>query len=159
MCDARMFAPQIEHFSADRPVLTFPLTGQATITDLAEDILAIAPSSFALAGLSMGGITAMEIVRRAPQRVSRLALLDTNHLSESNERVLAREPQIDRVLNGGLRTVMRDEMKPNYLADGPLKQTILDLCMTMAEALGPSVFIDQSRALQQRSDQLKHLNT
>ena len=48
---------------------------------------------------------------------------------------------------------MRDEMKPNYLTDGPNTGRILDLCMAMAEALGADVFADQSRALQQRPDQ------
>lgn len=48
---------------------------------------------------------------------------------------------------------MRDELKPNYLADGPGKQPVLDLCMDMALALGPEVFARQSRALRDRPDQ------
>jgi len=48
---------------------------------------------------------------------------------------------------------MRDEMKPNYLVDGPRKPEILDLCMQMAEALGPQVFVNQSIALRDRPDQ------
>jgi pimeloyl-ACP methyl ester carboxylesterase len=49
--------------------------------------------------------------------------------------------------------VMRDEMKPNYLAPGPYRDEVLDLVMEMAETLGPEVFIRQSRALQRRKDQ------
>ena len=101
----------------------------------------------------MGGIIAMEIVRQAPERVSRLALMDTNPLAEPAVRAVERDAQIDRVRNGGLRSVMRDEMKPNYLADGPNKGCVLDLCMTMAEAVGADVFNIQSRALQRRPDQ------
>lgn len=153
MCDARLFQAQISAFSASRPVMCAPLSGRRTISDLAAGILAHAPPRFALLGLSMGGIVAMEMARQAPDRLERIALLDTNPLAESPERAAAREPQIADVRNGGLRRVMRDEMKPNYLADGPNQGAVLDLCMAMAEALGPDVFEDQSRALQTRPDQ------
>ncbi len=118
--------------------------------DLARQALAIAPPRFSLAGLSMGGIVAMEMVRQAADR---LALLDTNPRAEAPEVQARRQPQIDRALAGGLDRVMRDEMKPNYLADGPEKAAILDLCMNMALALGPQVFARQSRALRDRPDQ------
>jgi pimeloyl-ACP methyl ester carboxylesterase len=159
MCDARVFASQIAAFSMDRPVMVAPLTGRTTFAELSEDILAHAPPRFALAGLSMGGITAMELVRQAPERVSRLALMDTNPLAEPADRAAERDSQIERVRVGGLRKVMRDEMKPNYLTDGPNTGRILDLCMDMAEALGADVFADQSRALQQRPDQRDTLRT
>ncbi len=157
MCNARLFESQIAEFSSERPVMVAPLTGRATIEDLASDILSHAPSLFALAGLSMGGIVAMEIVRQAPDRVSRLALIDTNPLAEAPEKAAERDGQIDRVLAGGLRAIMRDEMKPNYLSDGPNVGRILDVCMAMAEELGADVFADQSQALKQRRDQLDTL--
>lgn len=153
MCDARLFAPQIAAFSATRPVKVMPLTGRDTVAALAKDILTHAPSRFALAGLSMGGIVAMEVIARAPERVTHLALLDTNPVAEPPERASARLPQIDAARKGQLRRIMRDEMKPNYLADGPRKAEILDLCMAMADTLGADVFVDQSRALATRPDQ------
>lgn len=159
MCDARLFAPQINEFSADYPVMVAPLTGRSTITELSQDILSNAPSQFALAGLSMGGIVAMEIIRQAPERVLSLALIDTTPTADSAARAIERDAQIDRVRKGGLRSVMRDEMKPNYLADGLNKDQVLDLCMEMANALGVDGFISQSRALQQRSDQRDILST
>ena len=152
MCDARVFTSQIATFSVDRPVMVAPLTGRSSIVGLAENILAHAPPRFALAGLSMGGITAMEVVRQAPERVSRLALMDTNPLAEPDQRAAERFPQIERVLAGGLRQVIRDEMKPSYLTDGPNTGRILDLCMAMAEALGTEAFVSQSHALQRRRD-------
>lgn len=157
MCDARLFAPQIAALSAQRAVGVMPLHPQSTISELAQAILAQAPPRFALAGLSMGGIVAMEVVRQAPQRVSRLALLDTNPLAEIPQKAAAREPQINAVSAGRLRDIMRDEMKPHYLAEGPNRQSILDTCMKMAEALGADVFISQSRALQTRPDQTQTL--
>ncbi|QXT38190.1 alpha/beta fold hydrolase [Gymnodinialimonas ceratoperidinii] len=157
MCDARLFAPQIAAFSSHRSVMVANLTGQETIAGFAEDILENAPPRFALAGLSMGGIVAMEIMARAPERVSHLALLDTNPLAEPLERARARLPQIEAVQAGGLRRIMRDEMKPNYLADGPRVGEILDLCMEMAEALGAEAFVQQSCALATRPDQMETL--
>jgi pimeloyl-ACP methyl ester carboxylesterase len=123
------------------------------MTALAAEVLAHAPPRFALLGLSMGGIVAMELLRQAPERVERLALLDTNPRAETPEVRARRKPQIETARTGGLASVMRDEMKPNYLADGPGRGDILDLCMAMALALGPRVFERQSRALASRPDQ------
>ncbi|WP_300033957.1 alpha/beta fold hydrolase [uncultured Roseobacter sp.] len=159
MCDARLFSPQIAAFSHDRAVMTIPLTGHDTMTELATSALAIAPPRFALAGLSMGGIVAMEMMRQAPRRISRLALLDTNPLADPPEKAELREAQVARAQNGALEQVMRDEMKPNYLSDGPRRAAILDLCMDMAGDLGPQVFADQSAAIQHRPDQSGTLKT
>lgn len=153
MCDGRLFAPQIAALSASRPVMVAPLIEADNFTDMAEKILESAPSKFALAGLSMGGIAAMEIIHLAPHRVTRLALMDTNHLPDSSERRAGRDVQIANVQRGGLFDIMRDEMKPNYLADSPNKGDILDLCMEMAQTLGADVFINQSKALKARRDQ------
>lgn len=157
MCDARLFAPQLAAFSGLRPVMVAPMGGYDTIEGLAQSILSHAPPRFALAGLSMGGIVAMEIIARAPDRVSHLALLDTNAAPEPPARATARLSQIEAVRKGHLRRVMRDEMKPNYLPDGPRVGEILDLCMAMAETLGAEVFAQQSRALATRPDQREAL--
>jgi pimeloyl-ACP methyl ester carboxylesterase len=153
MCDARLYGPQINAFSHARAVMTAPISDHDTMSALAQDILAQAPARFALAGLSMGGIVAMEVIRQAPDRITRLALLDTNPKAETPAVADYREPQIAKVQQGQLRAVMRNEMKPNYLSDGPNMGQILDLCMEMAETLGPDVFVRQSRALQTRPDQ------
>mgnify|MGYP002878624282 CR=1 FL=1 len=152
MCDARLWAPQMAALGR-RAVLHAPLTEHDTVGALAASVLAAAPPRFALAGLSMGGIVAMEILRQAPERVERLALLDTNPRAELPQTRAAREPQIAAARAGRLRAVMRDELKPNYLVDSPGKPAILDLCMDMALTLGPDVFVRQSRALAARPDQ------
>lgn len=153
MCDARLFTPQLAVLSRNRAVIVAPVTGADSMAALAQDVLAMAPLRFAMAGLSMGGIVAMEVARQAPERVAGLALMDTNPQAEAPEVRARRGPQIDRVRAGGLETVMRDEMKPNYLADGPGRAAILDLCMDMALGLGPEVFVRQSVALRDRPDQ------
>lgn len=151
MCDARMWGgiPAALH---PRPVAHALPTAQETMEALAGDVLRDAPPRFALAGLSMGGIVAMEVLRQAPGRVERLALLDTNALAEAPEVRARRAGQIVRALAGDLDGVMRDEMKPNYLAD-PGDIALLDLCMDMARTLRPEVFRRQSLALRDRPDQ------
>jgi pimeloyl-ACP methyl ester carboxylesterase len=152
MCDARMWGglPAALH---PREVGHAMPVGADSMQALAAALLQDAPPRFALAGLSMGGIVAMEVLRQAPDRVERLALMDTNPLAEAPEMQARRGPQVARVLAGGLAEVMRDEMKPLYLADTPYRAEILDLCMDMALSLGPATFAAQSRALASRADQ------
>lgn len=156
MCDGRLFGPQIAAFSA-RALHLAPLVGGDTVQSLAAQILVDAPPRFALAGLSMGGIVAMEVIAQAPDRVTHLALLDTNPRAETPQIAARRAPQMAQVEAGGLARVMRDEMKPNYLTDDPNRTAILDLCMDMALNLGPQVFLRQSRALRDRPDQQETL--
>ncbi|MGX9357263.1 alpha/beta fold hydrolase [Roseobacteraceae bacterium S113] len=157
MCDGRLFAPQVAAFSGARAVMVAPISSQDTVGALAGDVLAAAPERFALAGLSMGGIVAMEVLRQAPERVSRIAFLDTNSEAERDAIKAGRVPQMAAAQAGRLAAVMRDEMKPNYLTDGPRRVEILDLCMDMALCLGPEVFLRQSRALMERPDQTETL--
>ena len=78
LCDAALWAPQIDALSEVSLPWVADLTRDDTIAGMAARVLAEAPSEcFALAGLSMGGYVAMEIMRQAPQRVTRFALLDT----------------------------------------------------------------------------------
>lgn len=156
MCDARLWGdiPAALH---PRPLTHAIPTGADNMADLSRIVLQDAPQRFALAGLSMGGILAMEILAQAPERVARLALLDTNPRAEAPEVQARRELQIAKALSGGLRSVIQDEMKPNYLAQGPGKTAILDLCLEMALTLGPEVFAGQSRALRDRDDRQETL--
>ncbi|MBO0906119.1 alpha/beta fold hydrolase [Jiella sonneratiae] len=153
MCDARLFGPQIAAFSAERATHVAAILAKDTVEAMAADLLVGAPARFALAGLSMGGIVAMEVLRQAPERVERIALLDTNPLAEAANVRDGREPQIEKARQGGLEAVMREAMLPRYVADPVAGAGILDLCLQMALALGPAVFERQSRALQTRPDQ------
>lgn len=152
MCDERMFAPQLSVLSGTYNITTPAFACENNIETIAKVILESAPKKFILGGLSMGGIVAMEILKQAPEQVTKLVLMDTNPKAEIDFVKQNRESQITKANSGQLLAVMRDEMKPNYLADGPNKSTILDLCMEMAIALGPKAFECQSRALQSRPD-------
>ena len=159
MCDERIFSPQIEELSKNLEVTVADISSFPTVRELASDLLKKAPKSFSLLGHSMGGIVAMEIYSQEPNRIEKLILMDTNPKAELDEVKLKREPQIRDVNKGKLLEVMRDEMKPNYLAESENKSTVLDVCMDMALSLGPDVFINQSRALQKRADQLNTIQS
>jgi pimeloyl-ACP methyl ester carboxylesterase len=153
MCDARFWWPQISHFGTRRAVHLPPMTTADTISGIAAVVLEAAPAKFALAGHYMGGAVAMEVIRRAPDRVTRLALMDTNPLSETPQVAALRDPQMARAKSGRFIEVMRDEIKPADLWPGPAQAGVLEIVMNMARSLGPDVYVRQSRAMQRRPDQ------
>ena len=157
MCDFRIFSPQIEYFSGERVICVAPVAGFESIEGIASKALEGLPEKFVLVGLSLGGILAMEMVRLAPDRIAKVAFLDTNHKAEISRISEKRLEQIKKVQKGELLTVMANEMKPNYLAKVTKNQVIFNLCKEMAKSLGPNVFIEQSRALTTRSDQTETL--
>jgi len=159
MCDERIFAPQIEELVPKRSVHVADISKHDNISDLAADVLSHAPPKFCLVGHSMGGIVAMEICAQDPKRIEKLVLMDTNPLVELEVVKLKREPQISDALSGKLINVIRDEMKPNYLASSENQDIILNICLEMALSLGPKVFINQSRALQTRADQQSNIQS
>ncbi len=153
MCDERIFAHQIEELGTDTEVYIADISKYSSIQELASDVLKNSPPNFFLVGHSMGGIVAMEMCSQEPDRIKKLVIMDSNPKSELEETKLKREPQIRNVISGNLAQVMKEEMKPNYLADSYKQKDILNTCMEMALTLGPEVFVRQSRALQGRDDQ------
>lgn len=153
MCDARLFGPQIAELSCDTAVMVAPVTKGERIEEIASTLLDILPKRFALAGLSMGAVVAMEILRRAPDRVTRIALMDTHPLAETPVIAANREPQIVKVRSGRFNEVIREEISPATLAPGPYRNEVFALVTEMAQTLGPEVYIRQARAMQRRKDQ------
>lgn len=157
MCDARLFSAQIADLSKDHAVTVAPITQGERIGEIASQLLPMLPEKFALAGLSMGGIVAMEILRRAPDRVSRIALMDTNPLAETPASAAAYEPMIVGARAGRLDEVLASAMRAEYLAPGVHRAEVMALLQDMGRALGPEVLVRQARALQRRQDQQKTL--
>lgn len=164
MCDARLYAPQIQSISNMRVTHSVEtMTQGATIREFAKDILDRVPKNtpenpsgrFALVGLSMGGIVALEILRQAPERISHLALLNTTPYADSS--ATQRKAHISRVKNGELITILADELKPRYLSPFSSHETILPLITDMGEALGSDIFTRQSIALMIRKSALEIL--
>src|SRR3546814_4065278 len=82
LCDAALWRPQVEALADIAEPWVADLTTQDSTAAMAETVLAAMPPRFALAGLSMGGYVALEIMARAPERVTRLALRSEEHTSE-----------------------------------------------------------------------------
>ncbi len=158
MCDERLWAPQLERLSM--PAVVADLSLHDRVSDMAAHVLAGAPPRFALAGLSMGGIVAFEIWRQAPERVSHMALIDTNPHPDTPERRSMRLQQIEEVLDGRLRELAMESLKPMYLAEAHRDDAeLLDTILQMALDLGPEVFRRQSLALRERPDSVPTLST
>nr|WP_283771642.1 MULTISPECIES: alpha/beta hydrolase [unclassified Chelatococcus] len=121
------------------------ITQAETIEDMADAVLAVAPERFALAGFSLGGFVAQEILRRASNRVSRLALLNTSWRPDSPRRKKERQrlnmaaSQPGRFVGVGQR-LLESYLHPSNLAD----KAIADRIQTMAARLGPVVMRRQS---------------
>jgi len=152
MCDARLFAPQIAGLGRDRVVSAAPITQGERIEDIASGLLDHLPRRFALAGLSMGGIVAMDILRRAPDRVTRIALMDTNPLAETPQSSAGYEPLIAKLRAGMVADAVGMVLGRNVLAPGTGRAEVLAQVVEMAGALGSDTLVRQVRALQRRRD-------
>lgn len=155
MADARMFMPQIVRLGQARAVHLVLATKGETVEAMAEAMLAGLPPSFALMGQGLGGDIALELIRRVPERVSRVILMATDPLAEAPSEAAAREARIVAVRSGRLVATMAQEIPVGSLVESPWRDEIMALITDMAENLGEGVFIRQSRALQRRPDQQK----
>jgi pimeloyl-ACP methyl ester carboxylesterase len=153
MLDRRMYGAQLSALGAITSVTCADITRAETIEEIAATVLEDAPPRFALVGLSMGGIVALEIWRRARERVTHLALLDTTPYADHQQRRELRLEQIAAVESGRLRDVLVESMKPLYLARRNRTNTrLLRSIIDQAHTLGPDVFRRQSLALRERPD-------
>ncbi|HHS94756.1 MAG TPA: alpha/beta hydrolase [Rhodobacterales bacterium] len=152
MSDARVFLPQISDLSRDFPVHVANYGDAENIRKMAQRVVENAPERFALVGHSMGGIVAMEVLRRTPERVSRVALLSTSPLSETPAEAAWREPLIARARAGMLDEVIGETLTMDNLAPGPGRAGLMQLMRDMAEGLGSETYMRHSRALQRRRD-------
>lgn len=152
MCDARVFGPQIDDLSRDHTVVVAAPTKGETVREMAAMLIDDLPPRFALAGIGLGGVVAIEMARRAPERVNRIALLSTTPLTDTPAQAAAREPQIVWASAGRLDEAVTASFSDDNLAPTHKRPVIMDLLVHMAEALGPDAFIRQTRAMQRRPD-------
>ncbi len=152
LCDAGLWAPQLPRLCSLVPTLVCPITTHDNVPDLAQMVLAQAPPRFALAALSMGGYVAMEIMRVAPERVTRLALLDTTARPDTPEQQQRRRLLLAMAKEGQFRGVTPRLLPllihPARLYDEPLTNVI----MNMAKRVGRDAFIRQQTAILGRID-------
>lgn len=155
--DSRVWQHQVAGLADIAQVSVGDLTKGHTIAEMASDILAHAPAGpFALAGLSMGGYVALEIMREAPERILALALLDTNARPDSltavdmrNEAIAQAECNYQAVIEG----LMPKQLHPLHMEDTELVGMITEMAMS----LGNKIFIRQQRAIAERMDSIPSL--
>ncbi len=151
-CSARLYAEQIPALWRFGPVTVADHTRDDTMSAIASRVLATAPPRFALAGLSMGGYIALEIVRQAPQRVVRLALLDTASRAETAEQTERRRPFIELAQTGRFAEVAEGQFPVLVHRDRHGDEALKSLVRIMAEETGPQAFLRQLQAIIGRQD-------
>ncbi|WP_332687151.1 alpha/beta fold hydrolase [Bosea sp. (in: a-proteobacteria)] len=151
-CTAALYAPQWPALAPGRPILVAENARDESIGAIAERLLAAAPERFALCGLSMGGYVAFEVMRRAPERVTRLALLDTSAGPATPVTNQPREQMIALAEKGAFDNVTtllwQKLVAPARLADEGLRLEVRQ----MAEEIGAAGFVRQQRAIMGRVD-------
>ncbi|MBC7950280.1 MAG: alpha/beta fold hydrolase [Rhodospirillaceae bacterium] len=150
--DHRLWGHQAAALADMVQVSVADLSLDESLAAMAERVLAAAPPRFALAGLSMGGYVALEIMRKAPERVERLALLDTTARPDTPEQSQRRSDAVAIARSGGFDKIM-PTMLPNLLHPDHLAlERIAGLAKDMARAIGPDAFARQQNAIMHRPD-------
>jgi pimeloyl-ACP methyl ester carboxylesterase len=157
LCDWALWEPQVEALSDIAEPIVAELTRDDSMALMAARVLAEAPARFALAGLSMGGYLAQEIMRQAPERVTRLALLDTSARADTPERSAWRRDLIALAQKGEFKGIaprmLPLYLHPDHLADRRLTATVME----MAERVGRDAYLRQQQAIMARPDGRKDL--
>lgn len=158
LCDARLWAePLAQLGDSVRPIVA-DLTLDSTIAAMTSRALTSAPERFALAGLSMGGYVAFEIMRQAPERVTHLALLDTSARPDDEARRAKRRDGIEQIKLGRFIGVSRG-LLPTLLAPQHLDTPLAEEVQAMAERVGQAAYIRQQTAILGRIDSRPLLST
>jgi pimeloyl-ACP methyl ester carboxylesterase len=147
-----VFEPLIAELGDVADVVVPELYHCESIEDMAQAALGLAPERFALGGFSMGGYVAFEMLRQAPQRVERLALIDTQASPDPPESTARRRAFIDQSrigrFHGVTSTLMPSLIHPSRLDDRSVTQPIVE----MAQAIGADGFAREQRAIMARPD-------
>jgi pimeloyl-ACP methyl ester carboxylesterase len=157
LCDRRLWQHQVENLGDLAEPVVADVTGSDTIDGLAHAVLRAAPDRFFLAGLSLGGYVALGILRAAPERVMRLALLDTSARTDTPEQTAARL-ELMELAQGGRFEEVPQRLLPSFVHPRRLDYTALTSTVVgMARAVGPQAFVRQERAIIKRPDARQYL--
>lgn len=158
LCDAALWRPQIDAL-ADRVA---PFVADLTLDDsmeaMAARTLAAAPPRFSLVALSMGGYVAFEIMRQAPERVTRLALFSTSAAPDEPARAQMRLRGMES-LNRGRFVGVTARLLPQLVHPDAVHGPIGDTVKAMAKRVGGDAFLRQQRAILHRPDSRPTLGT
>ena len=153
LCDARVFFPQMQVLSHDHAVMVAPTSCGERMEEIASQILSWTPSRFSLLGVGFGGMVAMEMLRRAPERITRVALVSTSPLPDTPEAAAAREQHIIAARAGRWGDVMQHEINSTWMGPATDKPALVRRLTEMGNDVGPEAYIKQARAMQRRRDQ------
>lgn len=157
LCDAALWAAQAAALADIAAIAVADLTTDESLPAMARRVLAGAPQRFALAGLSMGGYLAQEIMRQAPERVTQLALLDTSARADTPERLAIRRDFIALAQRGEFKGVT-PRLLPQWIHPSRLSDTALTgAVMAMAARVGRDAYLRQMTAIMTRPDGRKDL--
>src|SRR5215469_4733543 len=152
LCDAALWRAQLTSLADIAAITVADLTHDETMTGMARRALDTAPPKFALAGLSMGGYCAFEMMRQAPDRVERLALLDTSARADTPEQISRRRGLIELAEKGEFKGVT-PRLLPLFIHPDRLNDKALTGAVTaMAERVGKDAFLRQQKAIISRAD-------
>jgi pimeloyl-ACP methyl ester carboxylesterase len=152
LCDASIWVEQVRAFKALNPVAIDGYGMADRLEDMARIALAEAPPVFSLAGHSMGARVALEVWKSAPERVERLALLDTGvhppGQGEASKRhallALGREQGIDRLCDAWLPPMVGPDARNDAVFMASLRE--------MVRSAGVELYAKQIHALLNRPD-------
>lgn len=150
--DHRLWAHQVAGLEPLARCVVADLTLDDTLAGMAARVLAAAPERFALAGLSMGGYVALEILRRAPERVEALALLDTTARPDAPDQTQRRKDAVALAKAGGFDKIMPTMLPVLVYPDHLALERVGGLAKAMARAVGPDAFARQQNAIMHRPD-------
>ncbi len=151
LCDAVLWRAQVDALADVAAASVVDLTLDDSVGAMAERVLAVAPPRFALAGLSMGGYVAFEIMRRAPERVSRLALFDTSAAPDSERRAATRRRLLGTLKVGRFVGVTR-RILPTLIHESHVDGPVGEAVMAMAGRVGADAYRRQQQAILSRPD-------
>jgi len=157
MADARVFLPQIVSLGARRPVILLAPSMADSVERAATEALPHLPDRFAVVGHGLGGNIAIELLRKRPEAVTRIALIATDPLPEPSKLVADQECLLVAAKTGRFAECITRMLPAMALHESPWREDILALVQDMAATLGPGEFQRQLRILQRRPDQQKAL--
>ena len=134
--DASIWRAVVEPLSAVHPIMFLPVTQAERAEEIASELVMMLPQRFALLGHGLGSVVALELVRRAGNRVNRLALVSAYPLSEAPEIAAQRESRIIAAATGRLGDAVHDEIGTWGLARDESKVHNRQVLHRVAEALG-----------------------
>jgi len=152
LCDRTVWSHFITRIGERVPVTVADLTSQNSITAMAEDTLDSCPGQLYVAGYSMGGRVAFEMVRLAKDRIKKLALLDTGVHPRKQGEEIRRKKLVDMAYANGMRALAEEWLPPFVHPDRHSDRHLMEMLTAMVERMSPEIHEIQINALLNRPD-------